>query len=411
MPGVIPAINAHTRSVRNGREWAPAVEPRLQARILLRAAQRMEAKGKTKAAVGLVACVVALAALAWPGGASGAKWVVKGRGWGHGVGMSQYGAYGLARHGRGYRKILHHYYQHTRIGHAGGQTIKVLLGSGSDSVSFRKARKACGKRLRRRRGYRFKRSGSDVILRLAHRGQIANCGSTGTATGGGTIQIGDKGVYRGRLKATALGGELLVINAVGLEAYAKGVVPNEVPSSWPPAALRAQAVAARSYALATSGGGAFDVYDDTRSQVYGGKGSETERTNKAAKATRGLVVRYGNQVATTYFFSTSGGQTESIQYGFPGADPVRYLQSVRDPYDGASPFHTWKVHYSQSEIESRLSGLFSGRLRNIRVVKRGDSPRIVSARVVGSQGSSKVSGPGLQGLLDLRSAWARFLKR
>ena len=73
--------------------------------------RRMDANGRTRAAVGLVACVVALAALAWPGGASGAKWVVKGRGWGHGVGMSQYGAYGLAKHGRGYRKILDHYYQ------------------------------------------------------------------------------------------------------------------------------------------------------------------------------------------------------------------------------------------------------------------------------------------------------------
>ena len=147
-----------------------------RARRVLRAERRMEAKARTRTAVGLAACVVALAALAWPGGASGAKWVVKGRGWGHGVGMSQYGAYGLAQHGRGYRKILHHYYRHTRIGHAGSNTIKVLLGSGSDSVSFRKARKACGKRLRRRHGYRFKRSGSDVILRRARRGRIANCG-------------------------------------------------------------------------------------------------------------------------------------------------------------------------------------------------------------------------------------------
>jgi len=371
----------------------------------------MEAKGKTKAAVGLMACVVALAALAWPGSASGAKWVVKGRGWGHGVGMSQYGAYGLARHGRGYRKILDHYYRHTRIGHAGSNSIKVLLGSGSDSVSFSKAKKACGKRLRRDRGYRFKRSGSDVILRRTHRGRITSCGQSGIASGGGTIRIGGKGVYRGKLKAKISDDGLLVINPVGLQAYVKGVVPNEVPSSWPKAALRAQAVAARSYALATSGEGDFDVYDDTRSQVYGGKDSETERTNKAAKRTSGLVVRHGQEVATTYFFSTSGGQTESVEYGFPGADPVGYLKSVPDPYDGASPYHRWKMHYSQSEIESRLSGLFAGRLRKIRVLNRGDSPRIVSARVVGSNGSSKVSGPGLQALLDLRSTWARFLKR
>jgi stage II sporulation protein D len=371
----------------------------------------MEAKARTSTAAGLAACVVALAVLACPGPATAAKWVVKGRGWGHGVGMSQYGAYGLAQHGRGYRKILHHYYRRTRIGHAGSNSIKVLLGSGSDAVSFRKARKACGKRLRRSRSYRFKQSGSDVILRRSGGGRLANCGSGAVASGGGKIRIGDKGVYRGKLKAKVSDGGLLVINPVGLQAYVKGVVPNEVPSSWPKAALRAQAVAARSYALATSGEGDFDVYDDVRSQVYGGKDSETERTNSAAKRTSGEVVRYGKRVATTYFFSTSGGQTESVEHGFPGADPAGYLKSVSDPYDGASPYHTWKVRFSQGEIESKLSGLFSGRLRRIKVLERGDSPRIVTARVVGTNGSSRVSGPGLQALLDLRSNWARFLKR
>ena len=76
-----------------------------------------------------------------------------------------------------------------------------------------------------------------------------------------------------------------------------------------------------------------------------------------------------------------------------------------------SPDHTWTVRYSQDEIESRLSGLFSGRLRKIKVLKRGDSPRIVRARVVGSRGSTKPSGPALQALLGLKSTWARFHKR
>ncbi len=378
---------------------------------MLRVDRRMEARSRTRKAVGLAACVAALAALAYPGMQAAPHWVVKGRGWGHGVGMSQYGAYGLAQHGRGYREILHHYYRHTRIGHTGSNTIKVLLGSGSSSVSFRKAKRACGKRLRRRRGYRFKQSGSDVILKRAHGGRIANCGPSGTASGRGKIRIGGKGIYRGRLKAKVSDGGLLVINPVGLQSYVKGVVPNEVPSSWPKAALRAQTVAARSYALATSGAGDFDVYDDTRSQVYGGKDSETERTNMATRHTAGLVVRYRKRVATTYFFSTSGGRTESVEHGFPGAEPAGYLKSVPDPYDGASPYHTWTVRFSQNEIESELSGLFSGRLRRIRVLNRGDSPRIVRARVVGSQGSSTVSGPTLQAHLDLRSTWARFLKR
>jgi stage II sporulation protein D len=213
------------------------------------------------------------------------------------------------------------------------------------------------------------------------------------------------------LKATAVDGGLRVVNAVALDAYVRGVVANEVPSSWPQSALRAQAVAARSYALATSGGGSFDVYDDTRSQVYGGKDSETGRTNKATKRTQGEVVRHGKEVATTYFFSTSGGQTESVQFGFPGAEPAAYLKSVNDPYDEASPYHRWTVRYTQDEIESQLSGLFSGRLRKIKVLKHGRSPRIVRARVVGSRGSSNVSGPGLQYELGLRSTWARFHKR
>jgi stage II sporulation protein D len=373
----------------------------------------MDSMRRTETAVGLVACVAALAALALalPGLASGAKWVVKGRGWGHGVGMSQYGAYGFAKHGRGYRKILHHYYRHTRIGKAGGERIKVLLGSGSDAVSFSKARKACGKRLRRSRTYRFKRSGSDVILRRVHKGRIKNCGRSAVATGKSTIRIAGKGVYRGKLKARPSSGDLLVINAVGLQGYVKGVIPNEVPSSWPKAALRAQAVAARSYVLATSGDGPFDVYDDTRSQVYGGKASETGRTNRAANRTRGEVVRHGSQVATTFFFSTSGGETESVQYGFPGAEPAPYLKGVNDPYDGASPVHKWTARFKQRGIERRLSGLFAGRLRKINVLKRGDSPRIVRARVVGSGGSSKVLGTELQARLNLRSTWARFRKR
>ena len=204
-------------------------------------------------------------------------------------------------------------------------------------MRFSKASRACGKPLRSDHGYRFKQSGSQVILRGSHGRRLAACGRTATAAGSGAIRVGGKGVYRGRLKAKAAGGGLLVINAVALNAYVKGVVPNEMPSSWPLAALEAQAVAARSYALATSGGGAFDVYDDTRSQVYGGKDSETVRTNRATKRTAGEVVRHGKQVATTYFFSTSGGRTESVQYGFPGAGPVPYLKSVRDPYDGASP--------------------------------------------------------------------------
>ena len=189
----------------------------------------------------------------------------------------------------------------------------------------------------------------------------------------------------------------------------RGVVPNEMPSSWPADALRAQAVVARSYALSTAvDGDGFDLYDDTRSQVYGGKDSETGATNKAAKSTAGEVVENNGNVAVTYYHSTSGGRTESVQFGFPGAEPRAYLKGVRDPYDDRSPYHRWKETFSRRELESRLSAHVHGRLREIEVTKTGASPRIVKAKVRGTQGSETVAGAVLQGQLGLRSTWARF---
>src|SRR5438477_10300400 len=338
----------------------------LRARDLMLAEARTHIRGAL-----LVGAFAFCGGFALAPGASAATWVVKGRGFGHGVGMSQWGAYGLARHGRGYKSILRHYYRHTRVGHHGDSDIRVLLGSGGGSVSFKRATRACGKHLRRRRSYAFTTSGSGIQLRRAGGRKIASCGRAGTAEGRGTISIGGFGLYRGKLRAKASGGGLEVINVVGLDAYAKGVVPNEMPSSWSRPALQAQAVAARSFALTSSRGGSFDVYDDSRSQVYGGKSSEAASTNKAVRHTSDQVVKYRGQVATTYFYSSSGGQTESIQFGFPGSQPVPYLKSVNDPYDGLSPDHRWTVRFSQSHIESLLSGVFSGRLRKIKVLKRG----------------------------------------
>ena len=120
------------------------------------------------------------------------------------------------------------------------------------------------------------------------------------------------------------GGSLNAINAVPVDQYVKGVIPNESPASWPLAALRAQAVAARSYALSVQvGGNGFDLYDDTSSQVYKGLESETARSNEAAEDTRSQVVEYQGKIAQTYFSACSGGHTESVQNVFFGpADPL-----------------------------------------------------------------------------------------
>jgi stage II sporulation protein D len=223
------------------------------------------------------------------------------------------------------------------------------------------------------------------------------------------VQVLGKGEYRGSLLVVPRdAGGLYVVNSVALEGYVKGVVPNEMPTDWPADALRAQAVAARSYGLATDIGGVFDQYDDTRSQVYGGLSSETSETNQAVKATAGKVLRNGGKIATTFYFSTSGGRTENIENGFVSANPQPYLKSVKDPFENASPYHRWKETFSQSEMEAKLGDLVQGSLQAIEVTGRGRSPRIVSAKIVGSGGTTEVSGPTLQARLGLRSTWAYF---
>jgi stage II sporulation protein D len=248
-----------------------------------------------------------------------------------------------------------------------------------------------------------------VVLRGSGGDRIESCGSEGNAGKG--VRIGRFGRFRGALVARNGGGSLMVINALGLEGYVKGVVANEVPASWPTAALRAQAVAARSFGLATERSGSFDHYADTRSQVYGGRSSETKATNKAVSATRRRVVTYRGRPAVTYFFSTSGGQTENSEFGFSGGSAVPYLKSVKDPFDDISPVHAWTERRSDDRMESELDGLFRGKLREIDVLKRGRSPRIVRARVIGSSGSTVVTGDTLRARLGLRSTWARFKRR
>ncbi len=251
-----------------------------------------------------------------------------------------------------------------------------------------------------------------MTLRRPNGSKLAGCGQEGSARGGGSVRFAGVGTYRGDLRARNVGGTLYAINKVGLEGYIQGVIPNESPASWPQDALRAQAVAARSYALATRvGGDGYDLYDDVRSQVYGGKSSETPATNKAARKTSREVIKSGGNVATAFFFSTSGGETENSEFGFSGGSPRPYLKAVNDPHDNTSPHHRWTVRYSQGEMESKLSGLFGGNLKKIKVLKTGRSPRIVEARVVGSNDSSTVSGDTLRFRLGLRSTWARFKKQ
>lgn len=198
------------------------------------------------------------------------------------------------------------------------------------------------------------------------------------------------------------------VRKVPLETYVRGVVANEMSPSWPLAALEAQAIASRTYALtAHSGNGAFDVYSDTQSQVYRGRSSETPQSNLAVRATAGQIVTYAGQPAITYFFASSGGMTESVQYGFPGSTPEPWLRAVPDPFD-VGPLHSWSKSLGFAAAARALHGLVRGSFRGVEVLRRGYSPRIVSAAVLGSKGATVVSGQELASRLGLYDSWAYF---
>jgi stage II sporulation protein D len=197
------------------------------------------------------------------------------------------------------------------------------------------------------------------------------------------------------------------VQSVPLERYVRGVVSAEMPSSWPLAALEAQAIASRTYALtADAGGSKFDVYADTRSQMYLGVAAETASTNAAVTATAGQIVTYDGQPAITYFFASSGGMTEDNENSFLGSTPEPWLQAVPDAYETSAS--SWKLSISFASAAARLSGLVKGSFRGIEVLKRGVSPRIVAAEVLGSRGATPVSGPELEARLGLGSTWAYF---
>jgi stage II sporulation protein D len=349
-----------------------------------------------------------------PAASAGVNWVVRGHGFGHGVGVSQYGAYGYALHGKDYRFILAHYYQGSTISQIeGAKIVRVLVDIAPGDIGFSGAGSACGQALDPARTYEAHRTGSRVKLRSSAGKPLADCGTKLRAAGKGKVTISDVGTYRGVLEAVPTeseAGSLNAINALPVEQYVKGVIANESPPSWPAAELRAQAVESRSFALTGAvGGNGFDLYDDTRSQVYDGLSSETATTNAATDATRGEVVTYGGKIAETYFSACSGGYTESVQNVFFGP-AIPYLTAVPDPYDYYCPLHDWTLRFSGPEISAKLGGYLDGRLKKVVVTKRGVSPRIVSAKLVGTAGAGTVSGEQLQVALGGYSTWMSFQK-
>jgi stage II sporulation protein D len=365
-------------------------------------------------AAGLLVALLAAA----PAGAAG-RFTIRGAGFGHGVGMSQYGAMGMASQGWGHRRILAHYYSDTGLGVLREErTVRVLLRVGRGDATFTGANAAAGLPLSPRKTYTARAHGGMVQL-LGPRGkELAVVAPPLRTTGPGALVLRGPalngrtdGAYRGALefRPGSLGG-VNPINAVSLEDYVQGVVPVESPSTWPLEALKAQAVAARTYAVTTGrGGDGWEQYPDTRSQVYGGLAVETAATNAAVAATRGQLVTYQGTPVVTFFFSTSGGRTEDVENTPLGTAPRPWLRSVEDPFDSVSPRHRWgPFRMSYKAAGRKLGSLVRGRFRGIEVRSRGRSPRVIEADVLGSRGVTRVSGATLRARFGLYDTWAYF---
>ena len=328
--------------------------------------------------------------------------VFTGHGWGHGVGMAQWGANGYARHGSDYRHILAHYYQGTTIAEQPSPTVRVLLAEGRahvtlDSDSRWTALDAQGKKVALPPG------ALDVAADLGVSGKQLS--SPVTFTPGATPLRFGKSSYRGKLLLVSNGKKLQVVNALPLDSYVLGVVGREMPSNWPAAALEAQAVAARSYALAEVDNvvtaRAYDVYSDTRSQVYGGIAAESPAVTAAVQSTARQAVLYGGKVATTYFSSSSGGRTVSAAEAW--GKNVPYLVSVDDPYDTLSPYHDWGPVLVDARKAARALKV-PGDLVAFNPVA-GPSGHVAQVDAVGTKGTVKVTGSAVRSALGLRSTW------
>jgi stage II sporulation protein D len=323
--------------------------------------------------------------------------------------MGQWGAQGYAQQGYTYDQILSAYYPGTTLGQSTASSIRVLLADGKSSLTI-----SSGQPLAVEDGNGIDHtlaSGKTTLtpaLQLAVDGgpsQALTPPLTFSPASGAKLKLGR--AYHGLIVVDVVNGKLRAINVLPLEQYLYGVVPAEEPSSWLPAALDAQAVAARSYALASRRAAApFDVYADGRSQAYLGVSAETPSATEAVNATSGEVLFFGSHVADTLFSSSTGGLTQSAADAF-GSAGKPYLVAVKDPFDGISPYHNWgpvpvtakvlgqSLHVAGRIVDATVTRNASKRVRTIKL----------TALARGKQSTTAVAGGFTASVMSLRSTW------
>ena len=216
------------------------------------------------------------------------------------------------------------------------------------------------------------------------------------------IWVGQKR-YSGILNLFVLDSEMLVINILGIEKYLSSVVGSEMPVKWPLEALKAQAIASRTYALKQKGNSLYDIDSTQRNQVYNGLESSTYKTSRAVRSTRSLVLTYKNKLISALFHSSSGGMTENSQDVWKNEYP--YLSSVKD-FDKNNPKLRWQKNFSSEELKKIFPKI--GGIKKIEILNITNTGRVKNVKIVGKYGSDQISGVDIRKRMNLKSTFMRF---
>ncbi len=216
------------------------------------------------------------------------------------------------------------------------------------------------------------------------------------------IWVGQKR-YLGILNLLVLDSEVLVINILGIEKYLSSVVGSEMPTEWPIEALKAQAIASRTYALKQKRNNFYDIDSTQLNQVYSGLEARNYKTIRAVRSTRSLVLTYKNKLINALFHSSSGGMTENSQDVWKSEYP--YLSRVKD-FDSNNPKLSWQKKFTHEKLEELFPKI--GGLNKIEILSITETGRVKNLKIYGAYGSDTISGTDIRKKLNLKSSLVRF---
>ena len=216
------------------------------------------------------------------------------------------------------------------------------------------------------------------------------------------IWVGKKR-YAGKLKIFIRENDIIVVNVLGIEKYLGSVVGSEMPAKWPLEALKAQAIASRTYALKQKGNTLYDIDSTNKNQVYVGLEARTYKTAKAVNSTRSLVLTYKNKLINSLFHSSSAGMTENSEDVWKNKYP--YLSSVKD-FDKNNPKLRWNKKFSKSQLQNLFPSI--GGINKIEILNVTSTGRVKNVRIHGEFGTDQISGVDIRKRMNLKSTLVRF---